>query len=376
MKSTIVQEISKIATNDCENEKDLTDGTSNNQQSLSTQNAYPKNIDNYFVLLKALYENTSLFSRIKGIDEQSCERRFESFKENIIANQLDNNGNSNQQQQHIQRKNININTKNESDNSVKEVSKTVGGERSLGNIINSLDVSINAAWKANYGGNYGNIDKGKIFCSTIPAKSVPLPLTSPDSQQLVTSSSSEPGEEEDTPNNRPITSSLSSSKNENNNLATHNVNDGPTRAVCSNRVEISKTVPDDISFDYHNIKYYDDDDKRTTSTTCNDDSTKYPNGADDAEDYHTKSIASIDTAKCNKENNSTGDIKPITSTYLLMTRSMGLTDEDALNLVSDAFLDNFLKRILRSCLTTRLFLLLQLCQRANKQAYIQSVDDG
>lgn len=332
MKSSIVQEIPKIPTSDCE--KNPTDGTSSNQQSLS-QNDYPKNIENYFVILKALYENSSLLNRFKGTEAQSCERKFKSFKENIVANQLDNNGNSNQQQ-HIQRKNININIKNELDNSMKDASKTVGGERSLGNIIiNSLDVSINVARKTNYDCNYENSDNVKISCSAPPTKTVPLPLTSPDSQQLVTSSSSEPGDE-DVLNNRPITSSSSSSKHENNNLVSHNVNEGPTRAVYSNRVEISETVPDDISFDYHNIKCYDDDDKRTSSTTCIGHSPKYPNGADDAEDYHTKGITSIDIVKCNKQNNSTGDIKPITSTYLLMTRSMGLTDEDALNLVSEA----------------------------------------
>ena len=354
MKSTIVQEISKIETNDCE--KNSTDETSNNQHSLS-QNDYPKNIENYFGFLKALYENSSLLNRIKNIQGQSCERTFESFKENIIDNHLDNNSNSNQQQQQIQRKGININVRDDSDNSMKAISKTVGGERSLGNIIiNSLDVSINVPGKANYNCSHGDTKEVRISCPTTPSKSDSLPLSSPDSHQLVTSSSSEPGDEDNTLKNKSITSSLPASKNENNNLASHNINDGPTRAAYSNRVEITETVPDDISFDYHSIKYYGDDDKRTTSTTCKGHSTKYTNGADDVKDYHTENIVSIDTAKCNKQNNSTGDIKPITSTYLLMTRSMGLTDEDALDLVSEAFLDNFLKRILRSCLTTRQFL--------------------
>lgn len=328
MKSTIIQDIS---TDDCE--KQSTDSTSNNQQSLA-QNDYPKNIENYFVLLKALYENSSLLNRIKGpVSEHSSERKLESSKENIIANQVDNNAHSNQQQQHIQRKNINLNIKNESDNSMTDVSKTVGGERSLGNIIiNSMDVSINVAGKAS--SSYADFDgKLTISCSTTPTKTIALPLTSPESQQLVTSSSSEPGDDEHSLFKR-NTSSLTSPKNDNNNLATHNFNDGPTRAVYSNRVEM---VPDDIADDYHNIKYYDDDDKRTTSTTCNIHSTKYPSSADDAEDYRTRNVASIDRAKCNKQNNSTSDIKPITSTYLLMTRSMGLTDEDALNLVSEDF---------------------------------------
>lgn len=343
MKSSIVQEISNNVEQH-DSEKILSDGTSNNNQQSLSDNDYPKNVENYLVLLKALYENSSLLNRIKGIEEHSCERKFESFKENIIANQLDNNGNSNHQQ-HVQRKHsISINLKDESNNLIKEASKTLGGERSLGNIIiNSLDVSINVAGKASFDGSYGNIDGVTISCSTTPTKNAALPLTSPDSQQLVTSSSSsEPCDEEAASTNSHPTLSSTTAQENNNNLASHNVNDGPTRAVYSNGVEVSQTVPDDMSFDYHNIKYYDDDDdKRTTSTTCNNSSTKYPNGEDDAGDCPTRRIASIGIAKCNKHNNSAGDIKPITSTYLLMTRSMGLTDEDALNLVSEVFFPFF-----------------------------------
>lgn len=332
MKSTIVPEITEIEQRDEDDneEKNLSDGTSNNQQPLSTDD-YPKNIENYFELLKALYENSSLLNRIKGIQEQSCERKFESFKENIVANQATNNGHSNQQQQ-VPRKNININIKSESDNSSKDVARAVGGDRSLGNIIiNSLDVSINVAGEAGCDGNYGNINKVRISCTTTPSKKSVLPLSSPDNHQLVTSSSSEPGDYESRRCNNGPTTSVLSSKYKNNNSASHNANDGPARAT-----RVATAVPDDISFDYHKIKCSgeNDDDEHTTSTTCNNNSAKYPNGEDDAGDYHTKSIAPIDTAKCNKHNNSTGDIRPITSTYLLMTRSMGLLDEDALNLVS------------------------------------------
>jgi hypothetical protein len=328
MKSPFVQEILKIDHLDDEETEKLSDDTptSNNQEQLSSSaGEYPKNFENYFVLMKALYENSSLLNRIKGIQEQSCEKTFESFKENIVANQAINNGNSNQQQ--VPSKNININIKNELDNSVRDAT---GGERSLGNIIiNSLDVSINVAGRRNYDSDYGNINKVRVSCTSSPSKKVSLPLASPDNQQLVTSSSSEPGDEDEKcADNNALSSS--STKRENNNLASKNINDGPTRAVCSSRVEV-ETVPDDIAFDYHNIKYHRDDDKHTTSTTCNNNSTKYPNGEDDVGDYHTKDIASIDMMK---SNNSTGDIKPITSTYLLMTRSMGLTDDEALNLVS------------------------------------------
>jgi hypothetical protein len=307
MKSTIVQEMPEIEHVD-DDKKNLSDGTLNNQPSLSAAD-YPKNIEHYIALLRALYENSSLLNH--RIQAQPCEMRFESFKENIVANQLTNNAHSNQQG--VPRKN----TKTDSDDAV-------GSERSLGNIIiKSLDVSINVAGKTEFDcGGYGNINKLRISCST--KKTVSSPLASPDTQQLVTSSSD--GDDEET--------GLSSSpKNENNN---HNINDGPTRAVYGERVE---TGTDDISFDYHKIKHHNDDDKHTTSTTCNNNSTKYPNGDDDAGDYRTKDIvASIDVmAKSNKHNNSSGDIKPITSTYLLMTRSMGLTDEDALNLVSEEF---------------------------------------
>lgn len=338
MKLPLVQEIlQNNLPHEKEDKKSLDDSQiENNQQELSSTIECPKNIENYFVLLKALYENSSLLNRIKGIQEQSCERKFESFKENIVANQALNNGNSNQQQ--VSRKNININIKNELDSSI----DAAGGERSLGNIIiNSLDVSINVAGKAtNFDGDYGNINKVRISCSTSPSKSLAQSSIDSDNQQLVTSSSSEPGDEDEYCVNSNALSS-SSIKRENNNLASEKINDGPTRAVCSSRVDV-ETVPDDIVFDYQHIKCYGDDGKHTTSTTCNNNSTKYPNGEDDAEDYHTKDVASIDTMKCNnKHNNSTGDIRPITSTYLLMTRSMGLTDDEALNLVSGNYLNYY-----------------------------------
>lgn len=324
MKSTTVQDISAVE-QPLDNAKVESNGTSNNQNSLLRID-YPKNIESYLMMLKTLYENSSLLNHIKGIDGRSCEKQFESFKENIIAIQTDNNENSNQQQQIIQRKSM----KSESDNSMKDPSKTVGGEKCLGNfIINSLDISTNLTDKTD---SYDNMEIAK-------RRTVPPPLVSPDSQQLVTSSSSELCDEEDSSNKSRSINTLPSIVTENNNLASHNnSNEGTTRAVYSTRVDDGKTLPDDISFDYHNVKCSVDDDKRTTSTTCHNNSLKHSNRADDdIEDYHTKCSASIDrTEKNNKHNNSaaSGDIRPITSTYLLMTRSMGLTDEDALNLVS------------------------------------------
>lgn len=335
----LIQEISQNEKVDDADTKKTSDATQtmNNQQQLSNGEC-PKNIENYFNLLKSLYENTSLLNRIKGIQQQSCEKKFESFKENI---EEINNGMCNRQQ--FPRKNININTKNELDESARDAA---GDERNLGNIIlNSLDVSINVAEKISYDGGYGNINKLRISSTTSPKEKISLPLASPDNQQLVTSSSSEPGDEVDNCANNNALFSSSSIKRENNNLASGIINDGPTRAVCSSRVD-EEIVPDDIVFDYQHMKYHGDDGKHTTSTTCNNNSAKYPNGEDDAKDYHTKDVASIDTVKCNEHNNSTGDIKPITSTYLLMTRSMGLTDDEALNLVSGRFL--LTKQILRS----------------------------
>jgi hypothetical protein len=317
MKLPLIQEISQTDDLDENEHKNPPDDSplANNQQQLSSTEEYPKNIENYFVLLKALYENSSLLNRIKDIQEQSCETKHESFKENIVSNQAINNP-------QVSRKNININIKNELEKD------SAGGERNLGNIIiNSLDVSINVAGKTNFDGDYGNINKVRISCTTSPSKKVSQLSAEQDNQQLVTSSS----ESIDCVNNDALSSSTI--KRENNNLGLEKINDGPTRAVCSSR-EV-ESVPDDIAFDYQHIKCHGNDDgEHTTSTTCNNNSTKHPSGEDDAEDYHTKNVASIDTVKCNRHNNSTGDIRPITSTYLLMTRSMGLTDDEALNLVS------------------------------------------
>ena len=328
---------------------------------------YPKNIENYYLLLKALYENSSMLSRIKDdpIHEQSCEKKFESFKENIIANQIHNNEIPNQQllqqqqqqqQQQIYRKNININIKNDSDrNSMKDI------------IINSLDVSINVASKPTTTNNYGNV---KILCTTTtkPSTQITFPPTTPspsslsfnsklppsilsDNQDinLVTSSCSAEDDEEINKIGTAVTSpvSIASISNEktNNNLTSNNANSSnsnPTRAVNNNHgVETfrSHTIPDDMSFDYHNIKNYYND-KTTTSRSLSNlknyqaqSPTPLRTICDD--DYHhSKEMPSIDITKHNKYHNNSTNIKPITSTYLRLTRSWGIWDEDALNLVS------------------------------------------
>jgi hypothetical protein len=73
--------------------------------------------------------------------------------------------------------------------------------------------------------------------------------------------------------------------------------------VVKQQKQFTRVLPDNILFDYHNII-------RSYTTT-------------------TK-----DKKKCIEMKKNIVDIKPITSTYLSLTRSMGLTDEDALNLVS------------------------------------------
>lgn len=323
---------------------------SNNQQQSLSDEDYPKNIENYYLLLRALYENSSLLNRIKDINgdgdenpEQSCE---ESFKENNL--------NKNN-------KNRNVNTKNDLNES-----SGVEKETNHGNIIiNSLDVSINVAGKTHFSdGSYGNINKVRISCTTTPTKLHPHPTSSssnassiittttttisPINQQLVTTPSM--NDAKNSQNSKIV------SENENNKYC----NDAVARAASyiknNHRVtRIYEKVPDDLSLhnNYQHIKHdrdenyedvddnrnnssnnngYDDNIKHTTNTPCNNNLSKYTNGENDIDnDYHTRGIISIDTSRLS---HLTGDIKPITSTYLLMTRSMGLSDTEALNLVS------------------------------------------
>lgn len=273
MKSTIVQEICEI---EAKSERDDDDDDMRSKKIQQQNEDYPKNIENYYALLRAIYESSTTIM-------QSCERKScESFKENIVGNRICSNNNDTTNQQ--PRKNININIKNEADNLESDI------------IINSLDVSIN--------GSYGNINKVRISCTTTPTKVIPV-LPSPNSNQQI------------------VTSSSSMSQCDENFYDTK-----AARAAAHGVVEKKfESIPDNIAtaaalLDYHGSKQY-------MTTTCNNRFTKYSSSEDDAIDYQMKSIG-------HNKRNSTGDnnIKPITSTYLLMTRSMGLTDEDALNLVS------------------------------------------
>lgn len=245
------------------------------------------------MLLKAFYDQQK-FSPHKI---HSSEKKNESFKENIFANQSDvNNENGNRNQL---KRDINININNELDNSI------AASERNLGNIIiNSLDVSIKLP-------HIECRDRGNdvhISCSqTTPLTG--LKSSNNDNQQIVTSSSDENCSLNDEDRN------LTFSDDENDATTV-------TRAVYRNTT--TTTVPDDILFDYHNIlRSY-----RSNKFNSNNNfmmKIKHPNRVDDVKDYHMKCTI--------------GDIKPITSAYLSMTRSMGLTDEDALNLVSRIFTD-------------------------------------
>jgi hypothetical protein len=315
-KTTIVAEIKQPSTHKSENDNDneskknsTGDECDNNNVTMTSNEDYPKSIENYYLLLRALYENSSILSRIKHVDGsiirgQSCESLNENVKVEM-SNQV------------AKKKNINININNNNNNND---DNDDDGEKSRSNIfINSLDVSINVASKARCDGSYSNINKVRISCTTTPTKRITQA-----NQQLVTSSSSS-----------------SSSVNDNNFLPYLEDTKAVTVARAARmhgvrKFETPETIPsDDASLDNHNKTYnMTTNISSSSSTTGNNHFTKYSNGENDVDDYHTKSgITSIDAAQCNKRN-STGDIKPITSTYLLMTRSMGLTDEDALNLVS------------------------------------------
>jgi hypothetical protein len=312
------------------------------------------NIENYYLLLKALYENT-LFNKAKSghIDVQSSEKKFESFKENIHNNQ---DANSNQQIYH-KNININMNLKNESENLIKE-------NENLGNIIiNSLDVSINVGKAQN---NYGNVNKVRISCTTTPTKTNLSNINNPNNnnnnlddqhlddekgeegcgggqisnQQLDVVSSScrsykgDLNDNEDAP--QPSTSNDTNHLEDglghhqahkqalgkydgDDNLISDNIS--MTRAVYNRRDDKFgyHEIPDDTSIDYHNIKEYYDDDKTISKIIIKND--------------NTETITSTDNVQ-QKISAKANDIRPIISTYLLMTRSMGLSDEDALNMVS------------------------------------------
>lgn len=262
---------SETADGDDENHSDET----SNQRPLSK----PKNGDNYFELMKALHENFSLLSRIKSIPDHSNGTGLEVFKENIVAN--DNRRSNQERKEQI------------SQNDLNKTKKVADGSRFKSSFQDTKELRVSSSNS---------------------------PLFEDFADQFVSSSLSDPSDDDDRSVLHP--SSSSSTSNNNNNSPLNNAIVVPTRAANGPRVDILETVPDDISSDYHNMK-------ARMSATCDDNSAKYSSS-----EINTKRFQWQRGKASRKSNNSAGDIKPITSTYLLMTRSMGLDDEDALNLVS------------------------------------------
>lgn len=318
------------------------------------------------MLLKAFYDNSftplAPSSLQRTSRDHSSEPRSE-FKENIF-------GNCNQMKRDI---NININNELEKD-PIPGNNKSSTDGQNLGNIIiNSVDVSINVASKPstlsdnfnNDSSDYGN--NFRILCSPSSSPtSLPATLKTPD-QQIVTSSSGE-AEENCSMNNKWKKAAQRRKciiKNEER-LSGDEIDEDsdirrPTRAATysngnengvANRPTLAP-VPDDILFDYHNIvrSYHGNKilcsntaiDRPTPNITTTTSATnnhnhhhnlrQHSSREDDVKDYREERCRSSEMRKSNKH--SSGDIKPITSTYLSMTRSMGLDDDDALNLVSD-----------------------------------------
>lgn len=291
MKVPLLQEVpdtERKEQNDLCNEND-------NQQQLLKDEDYPKNIENYYLLLKALYENSSIISRIKN-EERNEQSSEESFKEN------------------------NLNRNNKSSAVEKEP-----------NMTNLLGLSINTTEKTSTEEGFGNDNKLIFSHTSTPTKMTTSKETkSPINQQLVTSTS---------------LNEFGSGQSSNNNKNSKYYNNSTTARADSNMGVTYETVPDDSSLNYrdikHNARNYEDnnnhrrngcDDIAGTPCNNNNSSSKYTNGENEIDnDYRKSATISIETSR---RAHLTGDIKPITSTYLLMTRSMGLTDDDALNLVS------------------------------------------
>ncbi|CAG9802929.1 unnamed protein product [Chironomus riparius] len=350
IKTPMLQEIAEIENkaseckqNDLCNDNDSR--VSNNQQQSLSDEDYPKNIENYYLLLRALYENSSLLNRIKDINDDGDENPEQSCEEAFKENNLNKNN-----------KNKNVNTKNDLNES-----SVIEKETNHGNIIiNSLDVSINVAGKTHCSdGSYGNINKVRISCTTTPTKLHPLP-TSSNATSIITTTTTTISPINQQLGTAPSMNDAKNSKNVSENENNKYCNDAVARAASYIKnshgvMRIYEKVPDDLSLhnNYQHIKHdrdenyedvddnrnkssnnndYDDNIKHTTNTPCNNNLSKYTNGENDIDnDYHTRDIISIDTSR---RSHLTGDIKPITSTYLLMTRSMGLSDTEALNLDS------------------------------------------
>lgn len=246
MKTTIVQEISEIDESTAiVNGSDMLKSTE--EKEMKKEEDYPKNIENYLSLLKALYENSLNHNRTNGESKENNNNNVMLLSE-IKA--CSNNGDAND--------------------------KIISTNNSVNNDDND------------------NVLRCKnVICNNDDAAARAAPYIN---------------------------------SNNNKNINNHGVT---TQVPDDSNINYNQNKDDDENYDdHHDIK----------RTPCNNNHNE-PH-TDGANDYHTNGIitaASIDTSPSRRVAHLTGDIKPITSTYLLMTRSMGLTDEDALNLVSRNF---------------------------------------
>lgn len=297
----------EVSTYNTFNIKQVKSNAKDNQSALCSDYSQIINSENYYGLLKALYENTLAGKGETGnVAEQSSDKHLEAFKENITSNTINNNEASNHCNQEIYRKNTNIKIKQESESS--------------SSAINSLDIvplstdQIKFPARTSTPKHFETLQKfGKI------EKSVNDEILQQSNQQLdVVSSSSvddiefcnETGQRPDQPKNKNYLKIRSAYG-----LPTNNVQ--AARAVYGRRERDklrSQEVPDDYYHNIKNIKNYGEAGGSNLIAYQGAETTAGP-------------------AKTHK--NSSNDIKPITSTYLMIARSMGVSDQDALDLVSD-----------------------------------------
>lgn len=337
MKTTIVQEIDPIEHKTSENEDEK-------RRSLDiSRREPPKNIENYLLLLKAFYENS--FIPLSNARAHSSVKQSESFKENIFANQNDNNASCNQVKRDINNDELDNSIMKEP-SGVNENDQVNNSNSSHANLpINSVNIANSPSIMPN---NNSRDYRNNLRTSCQSATTLKTP-----EQQMVTSSSGEAEENGTSMNNKWNLQQQQKTIKREARLSEDEIDNDlaickPTTRASSSRCNESgmcAPVPDDILFDYHNIVTSYHSNKflcsntaivRPTPTTPNNHNhhlnMRQPSSReDDVKDYGEERCRSSEMRKSNKHS---GDVKPITSTYLSMTRSMGLADEDALNMVS------------------------------------------
>lgn len=294
----------EVSTFNTFNIKQIKSNAKDNQSALCSDYTKIINSENYYGLLKALYENTLAGKgEAENVEEQSSERHLEAFKENIISNTINNNEASNHCNQEIYRKNTNIKIKLESDSP-----------------INLLDVVPLSTDQMRFPSRTSTPKHFETFPKVGKIeKSVNDEILQQSNQQLdVVSSSSvddiefgnETGQRAKQPKSQNYLKMRSAYGSPTNNALA-------ARAVYSRREGDklgSREVPDDY---YHNIKSIKNYGEARGSNLI----------------AYQGAETTAGPAKTHK--NSSNDIKPITSTYLMIARSMGVSDQDALDLVSD-----------------------------------------